>query len=94
MVEAGLIQPALVSQADGQHYEASFEREHQRSPRVHRLRSDSSSNQSEALEALQREIARRYEFELGRTTPTSCAGAVKACRPRQKLTQISAATWR
>ncbi|HYQ18680.1 MAG TPA: transcriptional repressor, partial [Polyangiaceae bacterium] len=28
MVEAGLIQPALVSKADGQRYEASFEREH------------------------------------------------------------------
>jgi Ferric uptake regulator family len=28
LVEAGLIQPALVSKSDGQRYEASFEREH------------------------------------------------------------------
>jgi len=63
LVDAGLIQPALISKSDGQRYEAAFEREHHdhlvctRCGRV-------VEYQSEALEALQREIASRYEFEL------------------------------
>src|SRR5688572_23969235 len=58
MVEAGLVQHALVSKGDGQRYEVSFEREHHdhlvctACGRVVEYR-------SEALEALQREIARR-----------------------------------
>lgn len=63
LVEAGLIQPALVSKADGQRYEASFERE-----RHDHLVCTSCGRvvefQSEALEALQRDIARRYDYEL------------------------------
>ncbi|HYP98969.1 MAG TPA: Fur family transcriptional regulator [Polyangiaceae bacterium] len=63
MVDAGLIQPALVSKSDGQRYEAAFEREHH----DHLVCTQCGrvvEYQSEALEALQREIARRYEFEL------------------------------
>jgi len=63
LVDAGLIQPALVSKSDGQRYEAAFEREHH----DHLVCTGCGrvvEYQSEALEALQREIARRYEFEL------------------------------
>jgi Fur family transcriptional regulator, ferric uptake regulator len=63
LVEAGLIQPALVGKADGQRYEASFEREHHDHlvcTRCGRI----VEYQSEALEALQREIAERYGYEL------------------------------
>lgn len=63
MVEAGLIQPALVSKADGQRYEASFEREHH----DHLVCTSCGrvvEYHSETLEALQREIAQRYGFEL------------------------------
>jgi Fur family ferric uptake transcriptional regulator len=63
LVEAGLVQPALVADGDRQLYEAAFEREHHDHlvctgcGRVIEYR-------SEALEALQRDIAARYEFEL------------------------------
>jgi Fur family ferric uptake transcriptional regulator len=63
MIEAGLIQPAMVSKADGQRYEASFEREHH----DHLVCTSCGrvvEYQSEPLEALQREIAERYGFEL------------------------------
>jgi Fur family ferric uptake transcriptional regulator len=63
MVEAGLIQPALISKADGQRYEAAFEREHH----DHLICTSCGrivEYQSEAMEALQREIAERYGFEL------------------------------
>lgn len=63
MVEAGLIQPALVSKSDGQRYEVSFEREHH----DHLVCTSCRrviEYQSEALEALQREIAESYDFEL------------------------------
>jgi Fur family ferric uptake transcriptional regulator len=63
MVEAGLIQPALTAKADGQRYEVSFEREHH----DHLVCTSCSrviEYQSEAMEALQREIAEKYDFEL------------------------------
>jgi Fur family ferric uptake transcriptional regulator len=63
MVEAGLIEPALVDKGDGQRYEASFEREHHDHlvcTRCGRI----IEYQSEAMEALQREIADHYGFEL------------------------------
>lgn len=63
LVDAGLIQPALVSKSDGQRYEASFEREHH----DHLVCTGCGKvveYQSETLEALQREIAKRYEYEL------------------------------
>lgn len=63
MVEAGLVEPALVSKADGQRYESAFEREHH----DHLVCTSCGKiveYQSETLEALQREIAARYGFEL------------------------------
>jgi Fur family ferric uptake transcriptional regulator len=63
MVEAGLIQPALVSRGEGQLYEATFEREHH-DHLVCTACGTVIEFQSEALEALQREIAERHEFEL------------------------------
>lgn len=65
MVEAGLLQPALVSSGDGdgQSYEVSFEREHH----DHLVCTSCRrvvEYQSEAMEALQREIAESYDFEL------------------------------
>jgi Fur family ferric uptake transcriptional regulator len=63
LLEAGLVQPALVADGDRQLYEAAFEREHHdhlvctHCGRVIEYR-------SEALEALQRDIAARYDFEL------------------------------
>jgi len=63
MIEAGLIEAALVSKNDGQRYEAVFEREHH----DHLVCTHCGrvvEYQSEALEALQREIAERHDFEL------------------------------
>jgi Fur family ferric uptake transcriptional regulator len=63
MVEAGLIQPALISKHDGQRYETAFEREHH----DHLVCTSCGrvvEYQSEAIEALQREIAEHYDFEL------------------------------
>jgi Fur family ferric uptake transcriptional regulator len=78
MVEAGLIQPALISKADGQRYEATFERE-----RHDHLVCTSCGRvveyQSEALEALQRDIARRYDFELDDRVH-ELRGRCKSCR--------------
>ncbi len=80
MVEAGLIQPALVSKSDGQRYEASFEREHH----DHLVCTSCGrvvEYQSEALEALQREIARRYDYELDDHVH-ELRGRCKSCRNR------------
>lgn len=63
MVEAGLIQRALVSEGDSQRYEAVFEREHH-DHLVCTACGRVVEYQSETLEALQREIAERYGFEL------------------------------
>jgi Fur family ferric uptake transcriptional regulator len=63
MIEAGLIQRALISEGDSQFYEAAFEREHH----DHLVCTSCGrvvEYQSETLEALQREIAERYGFEL------------------------------
>jgi Fur family transcriptional regulator, ferric uptake regulator len=78
MVEAGLIQQALISKADGQRYEASFEREHH----DHLVCTSCGrvvEYQSEAMEALQREIARRFDFELDDHV-LELRGRCKACR--------------
>lgn len=78
MMEAGLIHPALVARGDSQHYEMGFEREHHdhlvcvRCARV-------VEYQSEALEALQREIATRYGFELDDHV-NELRGRCKECR--------------
>jgi Fur family transcriptional regulator, ferric uptake regulator len=63
MIEAGLIQPALIARGDSQHYEAAFEREHH-DHLVCTACGRIVEYQSEAMEALQREIAERYGFEL------------------------------
>ena len=78
LVEAGLVQPALISKADGQRYEASFEREHH----DHLVCTSCGrvvEYQSEAMEALQREIARRFEFELDDHV-LELRGRCKSCR--------------
>jgi Fur family ferric uptake transcriptional regulator len=63
MIEAGLIQPALIARGDSQHYEAAFEREHH-DHLVCTACGRIVEYQSEAMEALQREVAARYGFEL------------------------------
>jgi Fur family ferric uptake transcriptional regulator len=82
MIEAGLIQPALVAKSDSQHYEVAFEREHH----DHLVCTSCGrvvEYQSEALEALQREIAARYEFELDNHT-LELRGRCKTCRRSQR----------
>jgi Fur family ferric uptake transcriptional regulator len=78
MLEARLIEPALVSRTDGQRYEAVFEREHH-DHLVCTLCGRVVEYQSEALEALQREIAARYEFELDEHVH-ELRGRCKDCR--------------
>jgi len=78
MVEAGLIQPALVAKSDSQHYEVAFEREHH----DHLICTSCGrvvEYQSEALAALQDEIASRYEFQLDKHA-LSLRGRCKNCR--------------
>ena len=78
LVEAGLVQATLISAGDSQHYEVVFEREHHdhlvctSCGRVVEYR-------SEALLALQREIAARYEFELEERV-SELHGKCKECR--------------
>lgn len=63
LVEAGLIQAALLTEGDTQHFERSFEREHH----DHLICSSCGALvefHSEALEAMQREIADRYGYTL------------------------------
>lgn len=63
LVESGLIQAALLTQGDTQHFERSFEREHH----DHLICSSCGALvefHSEALEAMQREIAIRYGYTL------------------------------
>ena len=78
LVEAGLVQATLISPGDSQYYEVVFEREHHdhlvctSCGRVVEYR-------SEALLALQREIAARYEFELEERV-SELHGKCKDCR--------------
>lgn len=63
LVDAGIIHPALIAQGQGQRYEVAFEREHH----DHLVCTRCGlvvEYQSEAMEALQREIAARYGFVL------------------------------
>lgn len=78
MIEAGLIQPALVSSGEGQLYETTFEREHH-DHLVCRQCGVVIEFQSEAVEALQREIAERHEFEIDYHVH-ELIGRCKACR--------------
>jgi Fur family transcriptional regulator, ferric uptake regulator len=83
MIEAGLIQTALVAaKADGQRYEASFEREHH----DHLVCTSCGKvieYQSPALEALQHEIAARHGFVLDDHV-LELRGRCKACRRAPK----------
>lgn len=63
LVEAGLIQPALVAAGEGQRYEVSFGREHH-DHLVCTACGRIVEYQSEAVEALQREIAARHGFVM------------------------------
>lgn len=63
LVDAGLIAQTLVAKAEGQLYEAHFEREHH-DHLVCRNCGKVIEYHSEALEALQREIAERFDFEI------------------------------
>jgi Fur family transcriptional regulator, ferric uptake regulator len=63
LVESGLIQAALLTEGDTQHFERSFEREHH----DHLICSSCGGLvefHSEALEAMQREIAARHGYTL------------------------------
>lgn len=78
LLEAGLIQPALVLNSDSQHYEVVFEREHH----DHLVCTSCGKvveYQSAALLALQRKIAARYEFTLDEQT-SELHGRCKSCR--------------
>jgi len=100
MIEAGLIQPALVAKGEGQVYEAAFERE-----RHDHLRCTGCGlvveYTSGTLEALQREIAARYDFELEEQVH-ELRGQCKKCRrasssappPRKSATSTVARTSR
>lgn len=87
MVEAHLVQPALVGKSEGQRYEAAFEREHH----DHLVCLECGrivEYQSEALEALQREIAQRYGFEL-QDHVHELRGRCKTCRSAAAGERIS-----
>ena len=78
LVEAGLVQATLISPGDSQYYEVVFEREHH----DHLVCSSCGrvvEYRSEALLALQREIAARYDFELEERV-SELHGKCKACR--------------
>jgi len=78
LVEAGLIQQALLSEGDTQHFERSFERDHH----DHIICSSCGALvefHSEALENLQREIAERHGYTL-ESHVHELRGLCAACR--------------
>lgn len=78
LIDAGLIDLALVGRAEGQRYEAIFEREHH----DHLVCTQCGAIvefHSETLEALQREIAARYGFVLDDHLH-ELRGRCKSCR--------------
>lgn len=80
LIEAGLIQPALLSHRSGHYYEVAFEREHHDHlvcTSCHRV----IEFHSEAMEALQREIAQRYGFAL-ESHVHELLGRCKHCRKK------------
>jgi Fur family ferric uptake transcriptional regulator len=79
--EAGLIQHALVSRSEGQLYEVAFEREHH-DHLICTTCGQIVEYQSEAMETLQREIAKRFGSS-STITSKSCVGVVATAeRPR------------
>lgn len=78
LIDAGLIDLALSGKPDGQRYEAVFEREHH--DHLVCTQCDAIIEfHSEALEALQREIAEKYGFVLDDHLH-ELRGRCKACR--------------
>ena len=78
LVESGLIQQALLSEGDTQHFERSFEREHH----DHLICSSCGALvefHSESLEALQCEIAERHGYTL-ESHVHELRGLCSACR--------------
>ncbi|WP_241758622.1 Fur family transcriptional regulator [Pyxidicoccus parkwayensis] len=82
LLEAKIIQPALVSRGDRQLYEAAFEQEHH-DHLVCSMCGKVVEFQSEALEALQREIAERYGFELDEHV-MELSGRCSACSAKHR----------
>jgi Fur family transcriptional regulator, ferric uptake regulator len=63
LIEAGLVQPALLTRGDGHYYETAFEREHH-DHLLCKACGRVTEFHSEAMEALQREVASRFDFEI------------------------------
>jgi len=78
MLDAGLIQPALVLNSDSQHFEVVFEREHH-DHLVCTACGRVVEYQSAELLALQRKIADAHGFELDERT-SELHGRCKSCR--------------
>jgi Fur family ferric uptake transcriptional regulator len=78
LVEAGLIQPALLSRGNGHYYEAAFEREHH-DHLVCRNCAQVIEFHSEAMERLQREIAAQHGFQIEGHVH-ELLGRCKSCR--------------
>jgi Fur family transcriptional regulator, ferric uptake regulator len=80
LVEAGLLQPTLLSQGERHRYEAAFEREHH-DHLICTLCGKVVEFHFEAFEMLQREIAAKYGFELT-THVHELLGRCDECRQR------------
>jgi Fur family ferric uptake transcriptional regulator len=89
LLEAGLIQPALVQNSESQHYEVVFERE-----RHDHLVCTGCGKvvefHSTALLALQKKIAAQYAFELDDRT-SELHGSCKNCRKATGTKRVSPA---
>lgn len=80
LIEAGLIQPTMLSHGNGHFYEVAFEREHH-DHLVCKHCNRVIEFHSPAMEALQTEIAERYGFELEEHVH-ELLGRCKQCRKR------------
>jgi Fur family transcriptional regulator, ferric uptake regulator len=78
LIEAGLIQPTMLSRGNGHFYEVAFEREHH-DHLVCKSCGEVIEFHSEAMEALQREIAARYDFSIEEHVH-ELLGRCKRCR--------------
>jgi Fur family transcriptional regulator, ferric uptake regulator len=78
LIEAGLIQPTMLSRGNGHFYEVAFEREHH-DHLVCKGCGEVIEFHSETMEALQREIAARYDFSIEEHVH-ELLGRCKRCR--------------
>jgi len=78
LIDAGLIQPTMLSRGNGHFYEVAFEREHH-DHLVCKSCGAVIEFHSEAMEALQREIAARYDFSVEEHVH-ELLGRCKRCR--------------